>query len=102
MSIQDELFEAVYYGCDLEFRYQGNYYFINSGVGMHDDVKMHSITVYRSKESFYEGEGHSPYEEIYFACQKDLNENTRTLFEAKIFDGKALFEITHEISDISY
>lgn len=31
MSIQNQLFDAVYYGTDLEFQYNGNYYFINSG-----------------------------------------------------------------------
>ena len=102
MNIQNQLFDAVYYGCDLEFRYQGNYYFINSGVTMQDTMKVHAISVYRSKESFYEGDNNSLSEEIYSACQKNANENTRTLFEAKIFDGKALFEIIHEISDINY
>ncbi len=102
MSIQNELFDAVYYGCDLEFRYQGNYYFINSGVTIQDTVEVHGISVYRSKESFYEGDGHSPCEEIYSSCQKDANENTHTLFEVKIFDGNALSEIIPEISDISY
>lgn len=102
MSIQNQLFDAVYYGADLEFKYNGNYYFINSGKTIQDTVNMHSITVFQSKESFYEGSNGSHCEKIYSACQKNANENAHNLFEAKIFAGKSLCEIINDISDINY
>ena len=52
MSVQNQLFEAVYYGADLEFKYSGNYYFINSGKIIQDNSNAHSITVYKSKNLF--------------------------------------------------
>lgn len=102
MSIQDQLFDAVYYGTDLEFKYNGNYYFINSGKTIQDTVNMHSITVFQSRESFYEGSNDSHCKIIYSACQKNANENTYDLFETKIFDGKSLYEIINDISNINY
>lgn len=102
MSVQNQLFEAVYYGVDLEFKYCGNYYFINSGKIRKDNINAHSITVYKSKKSFYEGENNDSCMEIYSSCKKNANDNTNDLFEAKIFDGKSLFEIIDCISDISY
>lgn len=102
MSIQNQLFDAVYYGTDLEFQYNGNYYFINSGKMVQGTTGVHSITVFRSKKSFYERNNNPQCEKIYSACQKDADENARSLFEEKIFDGKSLFEIINDISDISY
>ena len=53
MTIVNQLFEAVYYGTDLEFKYGDNYYFINSGRVNNGNKDQHSITVFKSKESFY-------------------------------------------------
>lgn len=102
MSIFNQLFETVYYGTDLEFKYNGNYYFINSGKIIQDNVSMHSITVYKSKNSFYEGDNNENCIEIYSSCLKNPNENTNYLFEMKIFDGKSLCEIIDFITDISF
>lgn len=102
MSVQNLLFEAVYYGTDLEFKYNGNFYFINSGKTNKNNMNSHSITVFKSKESFYEGTNNSDCTEIYATCQKDANESTNTMFEAKIFDGKSLYEIIDDIKDINY
>lgn len=47
MNIINQLFETVYYGADLEFMYNGDYYFINSGKSIQDNSDMHSIIVYK-------------------------------------------------------
>ena len=46
MTIVNQLFEAVYYGTDLEFKYGDNYYFINSGRVNNGNKDQHSITVF--------------------------------------------------------
>lgn len=102
MTVQNQLFEAVYYGTDLEFKFCENFYFINSGKIIQDNMSMHSITVYKSKKSFYEGENNDGCVMIYSSCQKNANDNTNTLFETKIFEGKSLYEIIDFISDVSY
>lgn len=102
MSMLNQLFEVVYYGADLEFRYNDNYYFVNSGAVNCDNACKHSIVVSRSKNSFYEGDNNDDCEEIYFSTQSDANENTNKLFEAKIFDGKSFYEIVDFVTDISY
>ncbi len=102
MSMLNQLFEAVYYGVDLEFKYNDNYYFVNSGSVSCDNVSKHSIVVSRSKNSFYEGDNNDDCEEIYSSTQSDANENTNKLFEAKIFDGKPFYAIVDSITNISY
>lgn len=102
MSILNRLFEAVYYGADLEFTYNGNYYLINSGKIIQNNTEEHLINVFKSNESFYEGENCSACEEIYSACKKEANNNTNIFFETKLFDGKSLYEIINDIADINY
>ena len=102
MTIVNQLFEAVYYGTDLEFKYGANYYFINSGRVNDGNTDKHSITVFKSKESFYEGENVEESIEIYSSTKENYNDNTNELFEAKIFDGKTFYEIVDSITEISY
>ncbi len=102
MEIIDSLFEAVYYGTDLEFKYNGFYYFINSGVEKNNGKEIHSIDVYKSDYSFYGGVVKGESHEIFNSKNEDLNINTKMLFEKKIFDGKTLYEIVKDITEINY
>lgn len=102
MSIINQLFEAVYYGADLEFQYDGNYYFVNSGKITENNIDRHSISVLKSKASFYEGENFDECITIYSSTKENITENTNKLFEAKIFDGKSFYDIADSITEISY
>ena len=102
MSIVNQLFEAIYYGTDLEFKYGAYYYFINSGRTKEGNIDKHSITVFKSKGSIYEGENDAECIEIYSAIEDNANDNTNNLFETKIFDGKTFYEIADLIIEINY
>lgn len=102
MNTLNQLFETVYYGADLEFKYNDNYYFINSGKIVIDNIDKHSVTVFKSKDSIYEGEGETECIEIYSSVEATATNNTNNLFEAKIFDGKSLYEIVDFITEINY
>lgn len=97
-----KLFEAVYYGTDLEFKYGSNYFFISSGRLNDSNVDKHSITVFKSKESFYEGKNAEESIVIYSSTNENYNDNVNDLFEAKIFGGKTFCEIVDFITEISY
>lgn len=102
MTIENQLFEAVYYGTDLEFKYGADYYFINSGKVKDCNVNKHSIIVFKSKKSFYEGENSEESQEIYSSTKENYNDNVNDFFKAKIFDGKSLYEIVDFIKEINY
>ncbi len=102
MSILNQLFDAVYYGADLEFKYNDNYYYINSGRIEMNNVDKHAVTVFKSKDSIYEGENEAECIEIYSAVEENANDNTNNLFDAIIFDGKSFYEIIDFITEINY
>lgn len=102
MTIINQLFEAIYYGTDLEFKYGSNYYFINTGKISEGNIDKHSITVFKSKGSIYEDENDAECIEIYSAIEDNANDNTNNLFNAKIFEGKTFYEIVDYITEISY
>ncbi len=102
MNIINQLYEAIYYGTDLEFKYNDNYYFVNSGKITENDIDKHSISVLKSKASFYEGEHCDEYTTIYSSTQENITENTNNLFEAIIFDGKSFYDIADSITEINY
>ena len=80
MTILNQLFEAIYYGTDLEFKYGVNYYFINSGRVNDGNTDKHSVTVFKSKESFYEGENEAECTEVYSTVEDNANDNTNNLY----------------------
>ncbi len=100
--IINQLFEAVYYGTDLEFKYNNFFYYINSGKSHNENGAKHLITVFKSKGSIYEGENAAECVEIYSSVDEKANVNTDSLFKSKIFDGKSLYEIVDSITDINY
>lgn len=102
MSILNQLFEAVYYGADLEFKYNDNYYFINSGKIQSCNMDKHLIIAFESKNSMYEGDNESECLEIYSSIDDCATNNTNNLFEAKIFNGKTFYEIVNFITEINY
>lgn len=102
MTMTNQLFQAIYYGTDLEFRYDGSYYFINSGRHRDGNIEKHKIIVYKSKGSFYEDENDDECVEIYSAIDVSADVNTDNLFETKLFDGKTFYEIADNITNINY
>lgn len=102
MSILDQLFDAVYYGADLEFKYGVNYFFISSGTVNDNNVEKHSISVIMTQKSFYGSQSIGKCMEIYSSTEVNSNENTHNFFEAKIFKGNSLYEIIDFITDINY
>lgn len=102
MTIINQLFEAVYYGSDLEFNYNDSYYFINSGKVNDNNIDKHSIVVYKSKKSIYKGEGNGDCVEIYSSLEENYNDDTNNFFNARIFGGKSLYEIVNFITEINY
>lgn len=102
MNIINQLYEAIYYGTDLEFKYNDNYYFVNSGKITENNIDKHSISVLKSKASFYEEENCDECITIYSSTQENVTDNTTNFFEAKIFDDKSFYDIVDSITEISY
>lgn len=76
MEIINQLFDAVYYGADLEFKYNGYYYFVNSGKTTKDGNSVHQINVSKSGYSFYNGTADGNSVEIFNICNIDSHKNT--------------------------
>ena len=91
------LYDAIFNGVDLEFKYNNKFYFINSG--SIDDK--HAITVYQSNESFYCGKS-VKLAIIYEKINSDANANVLELCNEKLFNGKTLYQIYETITDINY
>ena len=104
MSLAKDLFEAVYYGTDMEFCYNGLYYSINSGSEARDGKVCHEITLHKSSYPYIYGiHGNDDFSEvIYEAKNPDKSENTQMFFDAPLFDGKSLWDIVDELGDIEY
>ncbi len=102
MEIINQLFEAVYYGADLEFKYNGYYYFVNSGKTTKDGNGVHQINVSKSEYSFYNGTADGKSVEIFNICNIDSHKNTEDFFNAKIFEGKTLYEAIDNVTEINY
>lgn len=98
----NQLYEAIYYGTDLEFMYNGNYYFVNSGKITENNIDKHSISVLKPKTSFYESENGEECVEIYSSTRESATENTSEFLETKIFDGKSFYDIADSLTEISY
>lgn len=99
MNLINKLYEAVYYGADLEFKYKNKYYFINSGT---KEDGVHIITVMCSVESFYGDNIGVECDEIYNAENRSATENTNQLFNSKLFEEHNLYEIEADITEINY
>ena len=92
------LYDAIFNGADLEFKYNDKFYFINSG----DIDGKYAITVYQSNESFYCGESVKSAKIIFEKINSDANANVLELFNEKLFNGKTLYQICESITDINY
>lgn len=92
------LYDAIFNGADLEFKYNDKFYFINSG-GVDDK---YAITVYQSNESFYCGKSVKSAKIIFEKINSDANANVLELFDEKLFNGKTLYQICESITDINY
>ena len=102
MNMVNQLYDAVYYGSDLEFKYNDVYYFINSGMKSVNGADTHIINVSESTFSFYEGEPIGSSHEIYSSANINPTVNTNKFFNEKIFDGQSLYEIINDIKEVNY
>lgn len=102
MEIINQLFDAVCYGADLEFKYNGFYYFVNSGNAVHNNENVHMVSVSKSKCSFYEAGDQGELSDIYNSLNANAVTDTKTFFDSKIFEGKSLYEIVNDITEINY
>jgi len=86
-----ELYDGLYYGADIDVYYNLSYFHINAGAYKNG----YGITVYKYNK--HPDEISDCYTEIYDYNTSNATENVEKFLQAKIFDGKSLYEIQNEV-----
>lgn len=87
-----EFYDKLYYGADIDFRYNCVFYHICAG---YEDKNIHSITVYEYDK--HPNITPSYYKEIYNRSDIDVKNNIDTFLNSSIVDGKSLQKINFDI-----
>jgi hypothetical protein len=96
-----EFYDHIYYGTDMEIKYNSKFYKINSGISIEDTKKLHSIDVNESDACEWERQKPTYITEIYSHSDIDYAKNIELFLNAKIFNGKCIYDISDEIEVIS-
>ncbi len=92
----NELYNALFYGADIDFKYGSMYYHINAGA---ENNGKHGITVFKFDK--HPDETPSFYDEIYNVSHSDTAECVEKFLNAKLFENCSIYDIEANI-DILY
>jgi hypothetical protein len=96
-----EFYDHIYYGTDMEIKYNGKFYKINSGITVEGVKQLHSIDVNESDACEWECQTPTCITEIYSHSDIDYPKNIELFLNAKIFNDKCVYDISDEIEVIS-
>ncbi len=93
-----ELYNEIFYGCDIEFKYNDFVYLISSGINEnHKYFIMLSKYEYSSEETITKNKHDSISQQLYDELFDNQTDMTESFLSAKLFANKSLNEIINEI-----
>ena len=97
-----ELYDKIFYGCDIEFKYNKFVYLISSGINENGKYFiMLSKYEYSSEETIVKNKQDGISEQLYDELFDNQNDMTESFLSAKLFTGKSLNEIINNIEILS-
>jgi hypothetical protein len=86
-----EFYDCLYYGADIDLLYNLSFFHISAGsIG-----EKHGITVYKYDKNPDQISNFCT--EIYDAVTSKVSESVENFLQAKIFDGKSIYDIQNEL-----
>ncbi len=90
-----ELYDKLYYGADIDFRFEDLYYHINAGT--FPETGKHGISMYKTDKSPDSYEEPTFYNEICEYSADSKSENIEKFLNAPLFDGKSFYNIESKV-----